>query len=113
MNNQIATVHASQAEAYEQYGTGRITRSDFAMKVKESDKVCKEIEEEIHVLDKKFRELKRAVKQKKRWITFLSDGSKEGSLSADLLQLLVDRIEVEEGRKIHIIYAFAKPGGDA
>lgn len=101
-----------QSCEYEKYVRGDITRNEFQVRCSQYDKSCEEIEAEIRILDVAFAELKSAVKARMRWATFLSDGSREENLSADLIRILVKRIDVYSNHKIHITYAFERPGGE-
>ena len=113
MCQQIETLRHQQTESYEAYATGRMPREEFVGRKESLEEACMSINKDIGILDDSFQKLKAEVKRRSRWITFLSDGQKEENLSAGLLQILVKRIEAFEDHRIHIVYAFEEPGGEA
>lgn len=106
----IESIDARLAEEYERYVTGEITGSDFAVISQSYDTESEKYEEEICRLEAGFSELKVSVKKRVRWSTFLADGNRKENLSPELLVILVKRIDVFAGHRIHIIYAFEEQG---
>ena len=110
-----------QSRDYENYVSGRITRNALISSNEQNDKAMAEVECDIRKLDAAFAEFKAGVKKRMKWAVFLSgsfSGSLSGSkdkeiLSADLIKVLVKRIDVYSGHKIHVTYNFTEPGGDA
>ena len=47
-----------------------------------------------------------------KWAVLISGSKDKESLSADLIRLLVKRIDVYSGHKIHVTYSFTEQGGD-
>ena len=71
-----------------------------------------EIECDIRKLDAAFAEFKAGIKKRMKWAVLISGSKDKESLSADLIRLLVKRIDVYSGHKIHVTYSFTEPGGD-
>ncbi len=105
-------LQSRQKDEYERYISGRISRTEFTAASEEADRKAAAIDENLRILDAAFAELSKAVKSRMRWASFLSDGCEEENLSAELINILIKRIDIYPGHRINIAYAFSEPGGE-
>ena len=104
----IDVVENESADAYEAYVLGESTREEFTANEEKNRKILQKWKDMLEAKEAERDAFAGSMNDRIDWMLAL-DQTSDRPLDADLLRILVTRINLYPGHEVEVIYPFAKP----
>lgn len=106
----IRQKQAAQAAKLEQllfdYNEGTIDKEEYLYIKQRYDQAARQLETELEEAETDRERFVQTVSMAERWIGKIKEFSEKGRLDRELVECLIDRVNVYEGRKVEIFFTF-------
>ena len=104
----IDVVENESADAYEAYVLGESTREEFSANEEKNRQILRKWKDMLEAKETERDAFAGSMNDRIDWMLAL-DQTSDRPLDADLLRILVTRINLYPGHEVEVIYPFAKP----
>ncbi|MCM1135575.1 MAG: recombinase family protein [Clostridium sp.] len=105
---QLEGIAEAGSGQYLKYRMGKMSEGEFKRAKEENDKKADTLREESRAIEEKLREIDSEAAKKERFLSALAAGGGRDKLTAEIVRMLFERIEVYSGHRVKVGFGFGR-----